>query len=204
MRAISFILAGWITKFRFWLKNKNKDSIIKKLQPIHALMIIAAGIVAALVTTLILNGLNIIFADTLFMQDYVSVASGYNINEYNIWYALLIMVIIDPLIEELICRVIIGGIIDVIFGIRLFTIISSSMIFSILHEGIVQRVYALIFGVILSILYYYGPSGGGVAPHYRFPAAKVWSFCESTKYFSFPRFGCADGIMHINRLKHKG
>ena len=157
MRAISFILAGWITKFRFWLKNKNKDSIIKKLQPIHALMIIAVGIVAALVTTLILNGLNIIFADTLFMQDYVSVASGYNINEYNIWYALLIMVIIDPLIEELICRVIIGGIIDVIFGIRLFTIISSSMIFSILHEGIVQRIYALIFGGVLSILYYYGP-----------------------------------------------
>lgn len=156
MQLISFILAGWITKFRFWLKD-NKKPFIQKMKPIHALIIFSAGIVAALITTLILSALNIMFAGEAFMTEYAAVAEGYNINIEDVWRILLLAVIVDPFIEELICRFMLNGIIDNLFKIRVFTIIGSSMIFAALHEGIVQQVYAFIFGVIMSILYYYGP-----------------------------------------------
>lgn len=161
MQAIYFIITRWITKIRIWLKdrinNQTKDLFVKKMKLKSALMIFVAGIVAAFVTALILNGLNLIFAKSEFMQEYSSVTTSYNINKSNIIATIIETVFVAPMLEEFICRVLIGGFIDTTFKIRLFTIVSSSMLFSLLHEGTVQKVYAFIFGLILSILYYYEP-----------------------------------------------
>lgn len=161
MQAICLILTEWIEKIRNWLKdrinNQTKDLFIKKMKLKSALIIFVAGIVAAFVTALILNGLNLIFAKSEFMQEYSSVTADYNINKNNIIAVIIEIVVVAPILEEFICKVLIGGLIDTAFKIRLFTIISSSMLFSLLHEGTVQKVYTFIFGLILSILYYYDP-----------------------------------------------
>lgn len=78
-----------------------------------------------------------------------------NVNEViemNLLFLILSSVIVGPLAEEIIFRYILVEKIEK-FNNRIFTILISSFIFSIMHTGIINIIYTFILGIILNTIY---------------------------------------------------
>ena len=70
----------------------------------------------------------------------------------NILLLLLSGVILGPLVEEIIFRYLLTNKISK-FNSKILTIILSSLIFSLMHNGIINNIYTFILGLILNTIY---------------------------------------------------
>jgi len=72
--------------------------------------------------------------------------------EMNILFLILSSVIVGPIVEEIIFRHILVGKLEK-FNNKINTILLASIIFSLMHNGIINIIYAFILGVILNVIY---------------------------------------------------
>jgi len=72
--------------------------------------------------------------------------------EINKLFLFLSSVIVGPIVEEIIFRYILVGKLEK-FNNRFFTIILASLIFALMHNGIINVVYTFILGLVLNAVY---------------------------------------------------
>lgn len=72
--------------------------------------------------------------------------------EMNKLFLILSSVIVGPIVEEIIFRYILVGKLEK-FNNRIVTILLASLIFSLVHNGIINIIYTFILGIILNTIY---------------------------------------------------
>lgn len=72
--------------------------------------------------------------------------------EINLLFLILSSVIVGPLAEEIIFRYILIGKLEK-FNSRIITILLASLIFALVHSGIINIIYTFILGIILNTIY---------------------------------------------------
>ena len=88
----------------------------------------------------------------LFLNSLILLINNQKIPTINIYIALFGSVIIGPILEELIFRYLIYNNLNK-FNKKNTSIILSSLIFALVHNGFINIVYAFIIGTILTIIY---------------------------------------------------
>lgn len=88
----------------------------------------------------------------LFLNSLILLINNQKIPTINIYIALFGSVIIGPILEELIFRYLIYNNLNK-FNNKNTSIILSSLIFALVHNGFINIVYAFIIGTILTIIY---------------------------------------------------
>ena len=88
----------------------------------------------------------------LFLNSLILLINNQKIPTINIYIALFGSVIIGPILEELIFRYLIYNNLNK-FNKKNTSIILSSIIFALVHNGFINIVYAFIIGTILTIIY---------------------------------------------------
>lgn len=88
----------------------------------------------------------------LFLNSLILLINNQKIPTINIYIALFGSVIIGPIIEELVFRYLIYNNLNK-FNKKNTSIILSSLIFALVHNGFINIVYAFIIGTILTIIY---------------------------------------------------
>lgn len=88
----------------------------------------------------------------LFLNSLILLINNQKIPTINIYIALFGSVIIGPILEELVFRYLIYNNLNK-FNKKNTSIILSSLIFALVHNGFINIVYAFIIGTILTIIY---------------------------------------------------
>lgn len=88
----------------------------------------------------------------LFLNSLILLINNQKIPTINIYIALFGSVIIGPILEELVFRYLIYNNLNK-FNNKNTSIILSSLIFALVHNGFINIVYAFIIGTILTIIY---------------------------------------------------
>lgn len=88
----------------------------------------------------------------LFLNSLILIINNQKIPTINIYIALFGSVIIGPILEELVFRYLIYNNLNK-FNKKNTSIILSSLIFALVHNGFINIVYAFIIGTILTIIY---------------------------------------------------
>lgn len=88
----------------------------------------------------------------LFLNSLILLINNQKIPTINIYIALFGSVIIGPILEELVFRYLIYNNLNK-FNKKNTSIILSSLIFALVHNGFINIVYAFIIGTILTIMY---------------------------------------------------
>ena len=88
----------------------------------------------------------------LFLNSLILLINNQKIPTINIYIALFVSVIIGPILEELVFRYLIYNNLNK-FNKKNTSIILSSLIFALVHNGFINIVYAFIIGTILTIIY---------------------------------------------------
>ena len=133
---------------------------IRKVSIKNIWLLFTGGIATSLITTLILTGIRTMFGEMEFMKEYVaSNAGSLTTQNIPIWLMILSSVIAAPIIEELFFRVGAIGLFSKFISDdtpqkSYCCLFGASLIFALLHQGIVQIVYAFVIGLFLSYIYW--------------------------------------------------
>ena len=117
------------------------------------------GIGSSLIVAAILSLLNVIAGDTSFMQEYAASGAGsLTTTEVPMVVMILLSGLASPIVEEAVFRVGFYALFDKFIKKdvprkELLCIVGSTIFFGFMHTGVVQIIYALIMGLMLSVIY---------------------------------------------------
>ena len=147
---VQFLSFAGIFLYYFKRKDLKSDCIKTKTRPLIFTMFIGLGIITMFALTTFINQ----FSFLLNLLDKPTMVIGYSLdNNLNYFLSLFSLALLPAIGEELLFRgVILNGLKQ---KGKLFAIILSSIMFTIIHFSLSQLYYPLLFGLILGISYVY-------------------------------------------------